>query len=74
MTAGSHWLDGEWKQSASERYVEHFGKALLAARSNREREAVAHPLDPAKFEGALGNNGAEGAGNVGPAFRPIQVA
>src|SRR5262249_24526483 len=58
----------------SEPYVEHFGKTLLAARSDREREAVVHPLDPAKFEGALGNDGAEGAGNVRPAFRPVQVA
>jgi hypothetical protein len=61
------------KECASERYFEHFGEALLAARSDRECEAVAHPLDPAKLECAFSDGDAERAGNVGPALRPIPV-
>ena len=52
---------------------EHFHQAAAANRRYGERAAVAHPLDPLKFEASTCQSRSDGAADMWPPFGPVQA-
>ena len=59
--------------SAAQRNAEHLAKAALAVGGNFQRARIADARDPAEFEAAAGERRAERAGQMQPAFAPVDT-